>query len=166
MRRHVHPLTKAAAIGKASAEMQSAAQIWMSLFAEVTALARLRRVDSDSDSWLQGLKITRQRFPADRFDSRRKFVAKNKRTLDGRVPNPRIPKRVEVAAANSRYTYAQQNFSGSGWPGMRDLLHPQITWPVQARSQHGGWVRARIDWSHAIGTVYRERVRPQWEKPA
>src|SRR5689334_9301236 len=112
----------------------------MPLFAKVAPSAGLRRVDSHSHSWLQGLKVAIQRFRADLLHSRRKFVPQHKWTLDGRVSNPSVLVGVEVAAANPRYTDTKQNFSGPRWSGRRDLLYAQVAPPVQARSQHRGWV--------------------------
>jgi hypothetical protein len=110
----------------------------MSLLAEIATSAGLRRVDSYSHSWLQRLEITVQRFRAHRLDSRRKFVPEDEWSLDGRCTNPRVLVGVEVAAANARYTDAQQSLPRPRRPGVRDLLYTQVAWPMQPRSQDGG----------------------------
>jgi hypothetical protein len=128
--------------------MQAPTQVWVSLLAEITSSAGLRRVDSHSHSGSQRLEITVQRFRAHRLDSCRKFVPKDKWTPNGRITNPRVLIRVKVAAANSRYAHTQQNLSRPGRPGVRHLLDTHVTRPMQSRGQHACGVGTRIDGAH------------------
>ena len=135
---HVHPLTETAPIRIISAKMQAAAQVWMPLLAKLAPSAGLRRVNRHTHSCLQRVEISIQRIRAHRLNSRRKFVPKHKRTLNGRTPNPRVLVGMEVAAANPRYTDPQQDITGFGWPTVRDPLQTHVAGPVQARGQHCG----------------------------
>ena len=64
-------------------------------------------------------------------------MPKDQRTLDGRVPNPRVEIAMEIAAADSSGLHAHERLSATECAWEREAFHAQILWSMQANAEHG-----------------------------
>ena len=130
--RYDHELTQAAVVRIQAAEVEASAEIGMSAFAQVAAVARMSGVNRHACAGTQ-LSYVR----ADLFDHTGKLVSEDERRFENGVTNASISKRVEVAAADAGGRNAQENIAGARFAGVGDALHPDVTRTVQAGGEDG-----------------------------
>ena len=135
-RGHVHPLAEASAIWEVAAEVEAAAQVWVTLFAKFTAAAGLRRVDRDAHACRQRVECAVERIGSCIFYNPGELMAENEWAFNSGVANPGVCVRMQIAAADPRNLDAQQNIATAGRAWAREFLHSQIRRAVEPGGQH------------------------------